>query len=940
MNRCFIAFAALLAGLSGATPTGVAQPLPTDSRVQSGTLENGLEWMFCPHDNPPGKLALALFVRAGSLNEADAQQGLAHFIEHMVRAGSENFPPGEIGRYFESLGMQMGRDVTGSTSFDKTYYSITIPDVTPERIEKALMALSDFAFRALFPEEEIEKQRGIILEETRTGKSTYQRLRDKLWPDLFEGSQLARRMPIGKEEVVAVVPRSEFLDFYRTWYRPENMTVMVAGDVEAPAVMPLIRKWFGEYRAEGAPRAQVRPGLKPFTAQRAFVVTDPEMALAWVEVVDIRPHRPRAVTTEQWREELIERIGTWVINRRHKDSVSTGQASYRGAATSVFDFFHDALLVYSYATGEPDDWAGMLDGLLLELKRAQEYGFTQHELDLAKKEILSEARRAVQTEPTQSASKIIKKMTNLACCKMPILSAQQELDLCADLLPSIQLSEVSETFRDRFSPGAFAYLVILPEKEDVALPSESEVLARVRAAWMRRVEPPSEEVHLGDLLVSLPEPGEVAEIAADEDLGITGAWLDNGVRVHHRFMDYKKDSVWVSVSLAGGRIEETEKNRGVTRAALLAINQAATGRLSSGNMRDIMTGRNISVWAGDEGDSVTIDVSGSPVDLETGLQKVHALLVDGKIEASAFENWKLSTLEKIAFAQTCPKMTAFRVKDEVISGSDPRWASLTSENVAALSLEQAQAWFDRLRKESPIEVAVVGDIELQEAMLLAQRYIGSLPPRRRAAEHLINLRRLNRADGPILRRESLETITPMSMIITGFAGCEANDYADVRALELAARVLNNRVVRRVRNEQSLVYSIYVDNNPVWAFENGGCFGAVAPCSPGNAGQVAAEVQSVFQDFRDNGPSDEELEIAKRHIANVLDEKMREPKYWLKILRHLDLRRFDLQEAKIEKEAYELLTAQQVQQVFRKYYTPERQFQVISVPVARKTTAAE
>jgi zinc protease len=927
-----------------------AEQLPADARILNGKLDNGVTWMYRQHANPPGKMALMIHADTGSLNETDQQRGLAHFMEHMMFNGTENMPPGKLIPYFESIGMEFGADVNAFTSFDQTAYMLFLPDTETERVDKALMVLSDYAFRALLLDEEIDKERGVILAEARTGKSAAQRMRDKLWPELYEGSRFAERLPIGKEEIIANAPRSEFVDFYRTWYRPENITVLLVGDAEPDRFIPLVEKWFGQYAPQVPARRPLGPQFKPFTKQRSMVVTDPEMSRCDVQMSNIRPGRPPTTTVAQWRVELVEQIGTWIIGRRYQERVDKGEADYRNARASVGDFYHDALLVGANATGESADWPRMLAQLVAEVSRVHEYGFTQRELELAKKEILADAERAVRTDPTRDARAVLFEMLSAVNNREPVLSARQELDLCKELLPAIQLAEVNETFNTHFKPGTFAYVIEMPEKEGVMVPPRDEVLAAARAAWTRKVAPIQEEAAPDELLASLPTPGKLVESTTDKDLGITSGWLANGVRVHHRFMDYKEDTVIVSIALAGGGIEETEANAGVTTVATLAISEPATGGLSSTNIRDIMTGKNIRVGAGaggrggrrgrggrggmrPGGDTLTVSVQGSPKDLEVGLQLAHALLTDGKIEESAFKNWKLRTLQQLERMQSMPQFKAMEAAADLLSGGDPRRRFPSADDVNRQSVAEAQAWYDRLCREAPIEVAVVGEIELEQAMPLIERYIGSLPARKRSAEHLDELRRLARPTGPLARHVEVETITPQGMAMAGFIAAEGRNAHDRRALTLASQILSTRLIKEIREERGLVYSIRARYQPSRVYNDSAQFSAGAPCDPANAQMVAGEIHRLFEEFAQNGPTAEELANAKKQVANNLDTQMKEPSYWWRILQNHDLHGRDLAEEKAEREAYQGYTVAQVRDVFRKYYQPARQFSVTAVPIA-------
>ncbi len=922
--------AALLSALAASAP---ARPLPSDPRILTGTTANGVTWIYRKHDNPPGKMALMMHVRTGSLNETDAQRGLAHFMEHMMFNGTENFPPGKLIPYFEGIGMKFGADVNANTSFDRTIYMLFLPDAQGESIDKALTVLSDYAFRATLNEAEIDKERGVILEEARGRKSAEQRIRDRLWPQLYAGSRFAARLPIGDPEVVAKAPRSEFVDYYRTWYRPENVTVVLVGDADPKPIVPLIEKSFGTYKAEVPARKPLRAEFKPFTEERAFVMTDPEVTTGRVQMLSVRPGRPPTVTVEQLRTELVEAIANRILARRFDERVKRGLAGYRSASTGVDAFFHEALAVSGTATGEPADWAKMLEELIVEVSRAREYGFTEGEMKLIRREVIATRERAVRTESTQNARTIIEGIINAVNEGTPVLSAQQELDLMRELLPTVSASEVSETFRRHFTPGTFAYVVTLPEKEGMAVPGRDDVLAAARAAWARRVEPPTGDEGADELLAKPLVPGRMVETTRDDDLGITSGWLENGIRVHHRFMDYKKDTVFVSLTLAGGGIEETAENVGVSLVAGLAISTPATSRLDSIRIRDLMVGKNVKVGGGPVADDAfVIRIGGSPKDLETGLQLAHALITDGRIEETAFKNWRLATLRDIERNQTSVTFKAGEALADLLSGGDPRRLPLSKARVEALSVAQGQAWLDRLCRSAPIEAAVVGDMPWDEVRPLIERYVGSLPKRARSAEHLIPLRKLARGTGPLVRSLRVETVTPTAIAYAGFVGCEGRNADDRRALQVAASILSSRLIKQVREELSLVYSIGAESSPSWIYRDAGRFQSGSKCKPGNTETVAEEVRKAFDAFAASGPTTEELEAARKQILNHLDTNMKEPMYWIGLLEHLDLRGRSLDEPRADKAKYATITAGEVQAAFRKYWTPARSFTVTAEPV--------
>ena len=926
----------LLALVALAVPTPAAEKLPGDERIKTGTLANGVKWMFRHHENPPQKMALLVHVSTGSLNETEEQRGLAHFLEHMAFNGTENFKPGELIPYFESIGMEFGPDLNAFTSFDQTVYMLFLPNPKVETVESGLKVLSDYAFRQSLLTDELDKERGVIAAELRAGMSAQQRIRDKLFERLFEGMRIGKRIPIGTREVIEKAPRTEFESYYRTWYRPDRVTLMLVGDGALDDYRPVIEKWFSQYKPTAAAQPDKGPDFKPFTTERALVLSDPDYATGDVDVYNLLPGRPPTTTVEQARVDLVEHVGNWIMARRFAERVKKGEASYRQAATAVIGLFNQGLLINASALGEPKDWEKMVAEVIVEVNRAREHGLLAQELELARKELLADAERAVRTEPTREAEGMILELGGKVNEREPILSAQQELELLKKLLPTITLPEVNTAFAANFKPGTFAYVLTMPQKEDAKLPSEDDVLAAAKAAQARKTEPLKWEERPTTLLEKEPAPGKVVESETDPDLGITSAWLDNGVRVHHRFMDYKKDTVLVSITLAGGEIEETAENAGVSIVASLAFSQPATSRLKSTDVQDILTGKNISVGASAQGDAFAVTVEGSPIDLEIGLQLAYALLTDGKIEETAFKKWREQALESYEANDKEPRFKAVESLLDAISGGDPRRTVMNPKKIEAQSRERAQAWLERLRGMAPIEVAVVGEIKLDDALPLIAKYVGSLPKRERQASHLDPLRKLHRQAGPQERRVGVETATPQAMILTGFISVQARDVADVRAMNAAAMTLDSRLVKRVREELGLVYGIGANNVPAEVYDDSGLLITGAPCAPERADDVIKEVEGIFKALAESGPSAEELENAKKQIANHLDVQLKEPQFWFDRLQHLDLHKMKLEDLKNIREAYEALTAEQIQKTFAKYDVPARVFRILATPTKTET----
>src|SRR5712692_5025759 len=384
-------------------------PLPTDPAIRIGTLANGVTYWVRPHATPPGKITLWMRVGTGSLNEEDGQEGLAHYLEHMAFKGTEHFPARELISYFESIGLRFGQHQNASTSFDQTTYTLSLPDTRPETLDKGLLYLADIAFRAHLAAADVDKERSVILEENRARKGVQQRLTDKLFPELLPGSRAARRLPIGLEETIARLQRDDFVAYYTTWYRPAKVTILAVGDAPTEAIVEAITKNFASWTPAQAAPADKGTGIQPYDTILPLVVTDPELTTSSVEALALRPRTPTK-TVADVRRQLLERLGMWMVNRRLEQRIREGTAPYQTAGVHQGMFLGMTEQLNASAEAAPTSWAEALTALLTDVQRARLHGFTDQELEIAKRATLATAEHTAQTESTQDALVFIRAM--------------------------------------------------------------------------------------------------------------------------------------------------------------------------------------------------------------------------------------------------------------------------------------------------------------------------------------------------------------------------------------------------------------------------------------------------------------------------------------------------------------------------------------------------
>ena len=935
----------VLAGV--VAPFALAQVLPSDPALVTGQLDNGLRYIIRQHDKPPGRAVIWLQIHSGSLNETDPQRGIAHYLEHMAFNGSKNFPPGSVVPFFQSLGMTFGRDQNAFTSFDQTTSRLSLPGTAPETRGQGLTFSADVLHRLSLLPDEIEAERQIILEERRSRLSGRQRTGDYVRERTAPGSLYGMRSPIGVEETIRGVGPADFRDYYEKWYTASNATLIVVADAPPGDVIAVIKARFDDAPARPRPAPQAA-NVRAYDKSFAIVASDPEIRFESLDIMRVEPPRPPTTTVEQYRTDLVDRLGQSAFNRRLGDKASRGGTGWQNARVSSgtqANIMHSA----SVSTGAaPGRWRSALSEIALELQRARTFGFTSREIDDAKGQRVSAAERAVEPEASQQAQTLISRINSAVATGEPILSPRQRLELLGKLLPTITVEQVSRRFAQEFDPRAVAFVAVLPAGDGV--PSEAELLDLGLKALAQKPAPEAESARATELMSAPPTPGKVSDGVEHSASGVWSGWLSNNVRVHHRFMDERKNDVSLSISLIGGELHETAETRGITQAAQLAWSRPATRKLSSTDIRELMTAKKISVGgAGGAGrgggrrgggggggaEAISLSISGSPGDLETGLQLAYLLLTEPLIEPSAFEQYQTRTRESLREAETNPLRAAMRIAAAApYPEGEPRTRPLTIEDVDRLTLDAAQAWLEKLIRRSPIEVVIVGDVSRAQALDLAVRYLGALPQRERVSPQTCSaLRKLARPTGPRTFERTVASETDQAFVLSGFYGADESNVADVRALNMAARILSTRMVREVREEAQLVYSISAASRPASAYPGFGVFSASAPTEPAKTAALVEKLASMYASFAEHGPTADELDVAKKQMANTLVEQMRDPGYWSRRLSQLTFRGADVDDILAEPVAYDSLTAEQVRNTFRKYCAAQNGIVVVVTPGA-------
>ncbi|MFA6234719.1 MAG: pitrilysin family protein, partial [Bacteroidota bacterium] len=457
-----------------ASSPGLGSLLPINPKIRMGKLENGMKYYIMQNKKPENRAALRLAVNAGSVMETDEQQGLAHFCEHMAFNGTKNFEKNELVQYLESIGMRFGGDLNAYTSFDETVYMLELPMDDPAKVTKGMQVLVDWASNLSFDDEEIDKERGVIIEEWRSRNGAGARIRDKQFPILLKGSMYADRLPIGKPEILRTFKYETIKQFYHDWYRPDMMSIVAVGDFDVNAVEGQIKQMFGSIPARENPKPRPVFDVPDHDELLFAIATDKEATGTSLTLYHkMNPTVDRKVS--DYRKSMIEQLYSQMLNDRYSEMLQKKDPPFLNAYSGQGGFVR-AKDVYMLGASTTED--GVLRGfeaLLTEAKRVKDHGFTASELERAKTNVLRGMEQSYnEREKTRSESHASEFVRNFLT-EEPIPGIEMEYELYKKYLPTISIREVNKLTADLMLVKNRVVSLSMPEKDGVAVPTEAQL---------------------------------------------------------------------------------------------------------------------------------------------------------------------------------------------------------------------------------------------------------------------------------------------------------------------------------------------------------------------------------------------------------------------------------------------------------------------------------
>lgn len=701
--------------------------LPVDPAVRIGKLDNGLTYYIRHNKKPEKRVELRLALKAGSLQEDEDQLGLAHFLEHMAFNGTRNFEKQELVDYLESIGTRFGADLNASTWFEHTTYQLMVPTDDQAILNKAFVIMQDWAEGITLEAEEIDKERGVVIEEWRQRRGAGARVSERQLPVIFHKSRYADRLPIGEVEILKTAQKDVFERFYKEWYRPNLMAIIVVGDMEVDAAEAKIKEHFSGLKNPKKARERLKFPLPEHKETLFSIESDPELTNTSLTIYYKHPARVTS-TVADLRKTLIYNLSMSMLNDRLYELTREEDPPYLSAYANYGSFIETANIFAKGVNIREGNFERGLSALMVEMRRAAKFGFTQTELDRAIKNQMRRLEKAYDERDKTNSGRFVGSYQNHFYSGSPIPSIEQLLNLNKEILPKISLAEINAASKDWERDTNRVFLITGPDKEGYKLPTQDEVLEMMARANEKPIEAYRDSVSDAPLLPNMPKPGKVVKEQYVEALGVHDWTLSNGIRVILKPTDFKNDQILFSSSSPGGNslVANEDFIAAITSEPL--ISQSGLGTFDAIQLEKKLAGKSISINASIGTLEEGFSGSASPKDVETMFQLLTLYVTSPRIDNTAFISTKTRWQAFVQNRLKNPSAVFSDKLNELLYQDHPRTRPFSMELLEQMNAEKSLAIFkDRFADLGDSLFVFVGNFEPEAFKPMIETYIASLP---------------------------------------------------------------------------------------------------------------------------------------------------------------------------------------------------------------------
>jgi len=862
-------------------PQTYATDLPPDPAMRFGTLPNGLRYVIMKNATPGGQSSLRLRIDAGSMEETDAQQGLAHFLEHMAFDGSTHVPNGEMIKILERHGLAFGADTNASTSWEETEYKLDLPKSDDDTLDTSLMLLREVASELTLEQGAIDKERGVVLSEERLRDTPGYRVLKQNLQFTLQGQLAARRFPIGKVEVIQGATHDQIADFYHKYYRPDRAVVVAVGDFDPDAMEARIKAKFGDWTPKAPDGGDPDHGGVLRRGAETKLVVEPGAAenvyLTWASPADLS-----ADSKTKRRRQVIESLALSALNRRLDRLVRQDNPPFISAGAYDGDEFHSAKVTTLQVSARPGEWQTALDAADQEVRRLVQYGVSAQELATEIDTERAERKSAAEGVATRTTPAIAEDIVGTLSTPEVETSPVEDLALFEEDVKNLTPAEADAAIKTAFGGSGPLVMVSSPTPIDNGDKVLADAFAKINS---KPVSAPQAEVAISWPYDSFGAPGQVADRKDVADLDTVFVRFQNGVRLTIKPTKFRDDQILVQVRVGGGTLDLPTDRETPAWAAAGAVPEGGLDQLSAQDIDQVLRSKIVGRQFGIGDDAFVYSGATRPDDLDVQMQLLAASVAHPGWRPEAFlrsRNAAPSLLDQMA---ATPEGVLGRDLAKLMHSGDPRWGVPSREAIAKETPDDLKALIAPHLANDPIEVVVVGDTTVDKAIDAVAATFGALPPRAEAP-----------APSPAALTARFPAPTPTPIVLThkgradqavGLVAWPTSDFLSdtqqTRTLSLLGAVMQLRMTQELRKDESVTYSPSAGAAASSTFPHYGYIEARVELPPANLEGFFSDVATIAKGLRDAPATPDELERAKLPAFDSLEKRRQTNEYWLNAL---------------------------------------------------------
>ena len=888
MKRIFLFFAAIFAAMAvyGQDLSQLPQ-LPNDPAVRKGQLENGLTYYIRHNEQPADRAEFYLATNVGAIQETPDQDGLAHFLEHMCFNGTKNFPGKSLLEYLQGIGAEFGRNINASTGVEQTVYMLNnIPLVREGVVDTCLLIMHDYSHFVTCDPEEIDKERGVIIEERRTRRDANWRMYEQAKQAYYKGSKYADCSLIGSEENLKTFRPESLVNFYHTWYRPDLQALIVVGDVDVDHVEAKIKEIFADIPAAENPKAKEMHVIPNNQEPIVAVITDPEASSTSFEVIWKSEPAPEAFNSTQvgMMTDLVKSYVSIIMSERFNDITSRPDAPFQNAGLGIGKLCETCEVTMGNVMCRNNEAIPAFKAFMTEIEKMKRYGFTDDEVSRAKDNILSQYEKRVQGADTRKNAEFIQEYINNFFDNYAYMEPEVEYQYAQAICSQLTADVLNQIAASLITDDNMVVVYYGPEKEGISHPSEQDFLNAIAEVKESDIEPNEAQDFNRPLLDAAALKGSPVKKTAEGIYGSTEWTLKNGLKVVVLPTEYKKDQVLFSLEKDGGLSLVADEDMPSFEDNIFGLFQRNSGvsEFSGTDLQKMLAGKNVSVRPYIGSLHHGISGSASPKDLETAFQLMYLYFMDPRFDETEYQ----TGIEQIkAVLPNLESQPSFKFQNEMIKtifGNSPRRPIVNDEVIEKASLATIERVYRSLfRDVAGATLYITGNVDMETLKPMVEKYAGSLTKGKKATSWTDA--GADVVKGEITNHFNVEMETPKTTVLQVYTAYFPYSVKNSVMLEAAKYILDMIYTDTLREEEGGTYGASVGSTMQNEPEAMAMIQVYFDTNPEAAARLIKSAVDGLKNLAADGPTEEQLNRAIENAKKNLPESRISNSYWREAL---------------------------------------------------------